>query len=340
MSFTLQEAGYGGDYGSYLERIDETGIASLPTLKSCWADADAFIARDDMSDEEYYCAKAKLIRELEPHPERSYPYRMECHVWKPAFSQGPCHDWPMIALVRHMSHVSTQFRQELGDAFWTNAQLNCVDDWHLESIEVFLQERPAIHKFITTVSMSLDICQDDHSATYQDVLSEAGKTKVLSLFQSLSKNLALHSFHVILLIDEEYLADFAHGEGPFGHLGAAFRSLNVTQRFKVSCIMKLIGGTNENYDDGDQIKRRVELTKEYAPIIRRLLKPDSLRPSNATDMDTYLNSRLSSSTNDSDTTSDSSNSDSRSDEEDKYEGSDYEDEGGEDEDEDVDEDDE
>ena len=65
MGFTLDEAGYEGDYDSFLASIDESGLASLPTLKSCWADAHAFIAREGMSEEEYYDAKAKLIRELE-----------------------------------------------------------------------------------------------------------------------------------------------------------------------------------------------------------------------------------------------------------------------------------
>lgn len=84
----------------------------------------------------------------------------------------------MIELIRKLSHVNTEFRAELGAAFWDKVQLNLDDTLtysmnSLPSLRAFLEERPAAGVVIETFTMMLSIedLPEDNPQPFADFFS-------------------------------------------------------------------------------------------------------------------------------------------------------------------------
>lgn len=138
--------------------------------------------------------------------------------------------------------------------------------------------------------MGIDLVYDEHRDPHQHLTTEALAKKLTSLLEYISETLVLDSLTLSCLIEEEYLIQLAHEEGPFVYLIPAVRALNVSPRFELLTYIKTTGETNDNCDPPQRQRHERELNKEYAPKLRELLKPDSLRRS-LTETEKYSRSR-------------------------------------------------
>ncbi|CZR50168.1 uncharacterized protein PAC_00040 [Phialocephala subalpina] len=125
---------------------------------------------------QYERVQKAFMLQIKTLPSRCSQYILEAHVEKEGgyenlpmiggWSISQDHlirDWSMIKLVRDLSNVSVQLRQELGSVIWANTKImfpaHKYGGWRSLEPLAFLFERPAIHSGIKSLHLNLP-CSD------------------------------------------------------------------------------------------------------------------------------------------------------------------------------------
>ena len=166
---------------------------------------------------------------------------------------GSRQDWGMIYLVKVLSNVSVQFREELGTAFWTRAHLS-IDDFD-EAPDVFsqfLMNRPAAHEGIKMLCLSLS-----HRKLERYYWSD-----VDSVCQTVTGNIQLEELYINLSVPSDIIKELSTEREKHQWL-RGLRQLHVSQYFKLDLEIWYYGPEGVG---GDKEWRICEdLRKEYAP---------------------------------------------------------------------------
>ena len=88
------------------------------------------------------------------HPYRTPTYQMS---WNDAFLFEPTRAYQTIQMVRQLSNVSHQIRNELGDLFWTRVHIDCDGVCGLDGLLPFLEDRPAVHAGIKSLRLPVHL---------------------------------------------------------------------------------------------------------------------------------------------------------------------------------------
>lgn len=214
-------------------------------------------------------AKKGFRFEDQEHPARSNQYITNTiNFTKQQPHPGtPGRDWHMIKLVRDLSNISCQFRQELGEIMWQNTRMDFINGIFSGKPMAFLIDRPAIHKGIKSLAFDIGIIND----TAEDI------NTLKQFCRYVAAVLELTHLEIRLQATYTELTAVARGEWPGIEL---VRSLSVTKSFVARCPF---------YIDNEDL----------SPKIQAILMPNSLRSPKpkqdlpSTDEKTvYLQSRL------------------------------------------------
>lgn len=231
----------------------------------------------------YRTGKALLEDKYHRHPGRTANYSVAA---RPTPARSGVHananntDWLYLASIRHASTVSTRFRQELGDVFWSSTRIRAEDFNSILWVTSLLRDRPTIHKGIKMASLKLDLSGD----WWYEYLHEFSECcDVLATLPSLQR------IQLYISVQEQDLSAVARGKGHYGYL-AASRKLKVEQGCDIRLCMWL---TNmERLSAFDIVERTRVLERKYSDVIGDILTPECLRIAKpTTEMSEYLSSR-------------------------------------------------
>ncbi|KAF8860780.1 hypothetical protein BDZ45DRAFT_724297 [Acephala macrosclerotiorum] len=162
------------------------------------------------------------------NPSRTGPYNIDALIEKTVtHSDSVIKDWTMIKLVRDLSNVNTQFRQELGEVFWAHINITLsyggFGNWNSWEPLAFFSDSPAICKGIKSLALSLKLwITNPHGVVH---------------FKLLCKYLTapLELIHLRLRVEgnDYYLAKMGRGGGPYKGI-EVLRLMNVTKSFEVT----------------------------------------------------------------------------------------------------------
>ncbi|KAE8440471.1 hypothetical protein EG329_007575 [Mollisiaceae sp. DMI_Dod_QoI] len=272
VEFSIEQDRY--DYSqSYVRRFFEKGVEGY--LKRC---DETWIRSVSRTEEDRY-ARLKEIFEFDTkcHPTRTFLYEISASVDKlPVLgnenSMLQTRDFPMIKVVRGLSHLSTGMRNDLGAVLWaqTKVHIHVVVGDSVSNMGPLtcLIDRPNVYNGISYLHLIV-VCgwADD---------SQASTNNFLLICHYLSTYLDLSYLKITVDIDRlgmvgasEEREDVSHGIGCYAGL-QLIRSIPVKIGFEV--------GLNWAYDvnipdDEFEIRR-----DEYQRQLHDLLLPNSLRP--------------------------------------------------------------
>jgi hypothetical protein len=187
---------------------------------------------------------------------------------------------PMIEMLRQASYVSSQFRYELGVAFWERTSIRSPQHGPLHDyvhcLMELCKERPAIHRGIKCLQLHLQahviLCVNTERMRY------------------LATVLELDHLHLNVALDNRDIEDFARGVSYFPLFGEGLRKLKVSKSFTINFAVCTSVYTYDN--EATKAEEEESWTRHF-PAIRELLMPDTLRPKPAeTGIDKYLVSRV------------------------------------------------
>ncbi|KAH7364661.1 hypothetical protein BKA65DRAFT_533222 [Rhexocercosporidium sp. MPI-PUGE-AT-0058] len=231
--------------------------------------------------------KKLYLRLMKSHPNRTHQYDLALYPPKPFQYDYVLPGWRTTDFMRHLSNVSVKFRHELAEVVWANVAIKIDFEAVLDgSLQAFLTDRPAIHRQIRSIHLSIDMRE------YPDLnLREA--FSVESAFMKLE----FPTLRIHFVLYECELEDFISGTGLYKDL-EVIRHVRVTRSFEPSLDPVT---TDEDYDfDGPYgDKYRASLAAKHLPTVRALLLPNSLRGDNKpsesseskTEKERYLDAR-------------------------------------------------
>jgi hypothetical protein len=193
-------------------------------------------------------------------------YDMGISIYKENYGPNVL-DLPMIDLLRNLSNVSTNFREEFGSIFWANIWLRLWSGTLEErTLQCFLKERPAIHKRIGRLEVPVELWLHNEldAQTLNNIKSE---------INYLPKSLEIRHFVLEVFIKEEELPDLAAGTG-------VWKLFKAIQRVKVTVAFDLILTVMANgfwWDDDEELAYCTEVSREHVPTILRFITPNTLR---------------------------------------------------------------
>ena len=153
----------------------------------------------------YEAFKDRCHHKEKVHPARSTRYEIEAYPLK----EDCTIDYLSIEGTRQASNVSTLFRKELGDVFWTRVDLQtCAGTRDIWQLPPFLRERTAIHNSIKSLRVFLKF---NHKSTPWD---SADDFQVWCAY--ISETLKLETLQIDFGIDEEDLNQLSLSEQRFG----------------------------------------------------------------------------------------------------------------------------
>jgi hypothetical protein len=269
---------YEGDFEAHLVRE-----AALEAMRLEEGEQPHVMSVEERRDSEttYYQEKKDFLHQKKPHPGRKYQYEIygvpRKHI-RPG-EEGPDQDWLMIDLVRNLSNVSTQFREELGTVFWASTSISARFTCGKPLLH-FFKEQPAIHQGIKSLFLEFD---------FWEALTKFDGTALQSLCNYLSSILNLQHLDIDITVYDTDLPRLASGKGRYKALNA-LRTLKVSKSFEIElCIM-----CNESFGDDEDARyeHTSKLEDKHMPALRDLMMPDTLRPAPPkTEKEIYLHSR-------------------------------------------------
>lgn len=177
-------------------------------------------------------------------PSRSRQYVLQAHVDKEGGhanvlanivevwdinTNGLVRDWSMIKLVRDLSNLSVQFRQEVGNIIWANTKINFPIEryggWSSLEPLAFLFERPAMHKGIKSLQLNIP-----RGNIYGDEISHFKVT-----CQYLSTILELTHLRIMINGDISDVKEMTRGSDKYSGIEIT-RLIKVKKSFEVSYI--------------------------------------------------------------------------------------------------------
>lgn len=180
-------------------------------------------------------------------------------------------DW-----IRKLGNISTAFRKELGEVFWSRTDVH-IGSAHDEngawSFLDFLSARPAIHRGIRSLGLSMSIS----SWTRHEENPGPCAIKSPEAFEHwcdiIAKCLVLKEFSLYLWVDESKAKELAMGDGVFASL-KAFRKLRVNEVFSFLTTLMSVEDEGRYYST---IYFPIDEHTRYEAAIRELMLPDTLR---------------------------------------------------------------
>ncbi|KAH8764463.1 hypothetical protein BGZ57DRAFT_930937 [Hyaloscypha finlandica] len=225
-----------------------------------------------------------------PHPNRTNLYHMST---KPRLAWKKCglfcfftKDWSMFELIRNLSNVSAQFRQEFGDVFWRRTKIiMSVFDPNNDILSGFLEERPAVPGGIRHLEFALDF-----TGHIIDLKVKEDQRRFLIFLRTISTLSNLEQLSVSIYTEENQLCEFESESETRKQLEAC-RVLPVKEEFDLwLCIDASDSG---RFDSSEEMNKYTEdLEAKWCPKIRELMLPNTLRaPEKLTETEKYLQSR-------------------------------------------------
>jgi hypothetical protein len=185
----------------------------------------------------------------------------------------------MIDLVRNLSNVSTQFREELGTVFWASTSISA-GFTPGKPLFHFFKERPAIHQGVKSLVLEFN---------FWDTLPEVGGTALQSLCDYPSSILNLQHLDIDITVYDIDLPNLASGRGRYKDL-KALRALKVSKSFEIELCIMCVQSFGD--DEDARYEHTSKLEDKHMPALRDLIMPDTLRPAPPkTEKEIYLHSR-------------------------------------------------
>lgn len=197
-------------------------------------------------------------------------------------------DLLFLEWVRQASNVSNIFRQELGEVTWANVVIN--DYSYISQIPQFLEDRPAIHRGISTISVDLWF------TSYRPLVEDyGGKDEFDRFCSSVAQLAAIQQFELAISnVRQSDVGKIIGGDERFLFLGAC-RTIKVKKDFKLRIILSM--SMDMDADDGivrDKCGQcgdtHSRICRKHWHLIHEVLMPDCLRAKSLPmEMETYLN---------------------------------------------------
>lgn len=195
-------------------------------------------------------------------------------------------DLLMYDLVRSLSNVSTEFRNELASVLWKDTELvinlvgylyDCGDFY--DEVREFLEERPAVADRIKSIFLRIDVNEEFEIYSYEELEL---------MCHSLSKLTNLKTLYVDIWTrrrsDLENLEDRAFESGNFPHFKCwSLIDKKVKRKLRVDDVQAWVW--NENYEESCK-----HLCEQYGPIFMKMMTPgsDSETITKLTEEDLYI----------------------------------------------------
>jgi hypothetical protein len=234
-----------------------------PAIVNSW---DIGGGQFDESEEAAKTRRQRSEHRNATHPLRKSYYEFKTYTPKEDFKQF-CdnRDYLLVEWLRQASNVSCLFRKELGDAFWTNIDLQMnEDESNIWPILPMLKERPAIHGHIKSLSITLSF--SNNSTPWET-------EKDFEVWCNyLGGILQLDEFHISLQVDERDFQGFVLGKDRFSTLGL-LKKLQVTGSFNLGCCIGTFYVSPEfekktaDLDEEDKDEILEELWEECKPRV-------------------------------------------------------------------------
>jgi hypothetical protein len=229
----------------------------------------------------YYKQKRDFLHQKKPHPGRKDQYEIDGVPRKDNWPHlaGPSKDWLMIDLVRNLSNVSTQFRQELCAVFWASTSIS-TRFTSGQPLLHFFKERPAVHQSVKSLYLEFD---------FWEGLKDFDGAALKALCDYLSSILNLQHLDIDITVYDTDLPRLASGKGRYEDL-KALRTLKVSKSFEIE--LRILCDKPFGDDEDARNEHTSELEEKHMPALRDLIMPDTLRqvPSK-TEEEKYLRSR-------------------------------------------------
>lgn len=131
----------------------ERASFSIRDLPEPYEDESDYSGESTQSADE---AEQKKKRDEMGYPGRKSCYHLSLFPVRMPRSRGPARDWLFLEWIRKASHVSTNFRLELGQVLWANVAFSAMKGREsCFAVINFLKERPLVHKGIKVFSAYL-----------------------------------------------------------------------------------------------------------------------------------------------------------------------------------------
>jgi len=228
--------------------------------------------------------RRKAIKDL-PHPSRPSYYNMEL---TPKLAMRPDEfssrkDWSMIALVRNISNISTQFRKEFAHVFWGRTRILLQDSelYHnLPLLPKFIRERPAICSGIRELRVFLS------SIAVSTFYNDEEEKRFLELCKAISALPSLEFLNIAIMMFDDQVNSLKPGSR-MHRCFKTIRSLPVKKKFALTLDF------DDLWVDLDEDRRYLaELQEKWTRKIKKIMLPNTLRVSRDTSAKgQYLRSR-------------------------------------------------
>lgn len=189
----------------------------------------------------------------------------------------------MVHLVRVMSNVSTQFREELSTIIWSNVRLELDYSTELSSthhlLSSFIADRPAVIEKIKSLALCIDLGDQFHDFN-SDLEADTVTTELIAWCHRLSSHFEVKTLWIGLAISVDCAQKMI--TEPLPPL-LPLKAIKVQQEVRFGFLI--------NDDTGDDIDDK-ELEEKSKSKLTELLMPDSLRKT-PSEQESYCRSRLS-----------------------------------------------
>ena len=218
--------------------------------------------------QKFYYDKIWMAQNSLVHPHRQGTYKVSVDPQKLAKGPSwPAKDWLYLDWVRNAANTSCNFRHEMGETFWARTSVLSLDLFDLRNFTELLADRPAIHRGIKSVELSIGCFDLTHA-------SEA----LPSWCNAIAGKLELDALKVVISLREDELLPIIEDGGRASGLSAT-KKIPVRRAFDLTLYM---------YDKWDL---DYNLFEKYQRLLRQIMSPSSLQPEPNTEMEGYLRSR-------------------------------------------------